>query len=101
MRRWHLGLLLLVVLEFSLPAAADGRFSTYLEGTLVRKTSDEWVLATEDYTYWIDVQRTPSWSRRHPDGRVSFWIQLKQIRKMRPNIIPLIDTPPDTAIAQK
>lgn len=94
-------MLLLANLLQPIQVHAAGEFSTFLQGTLVRKTADEWVLAAEDYTYWINVRRPPSWNRKHPDGQVSFWIQLKQIRKVRPNVLPLINVPPNTAIAQK
>ena len=62
---------------------AEARISTYLEGTLVHKSRNEWVLVTAEGTYWINVNRPPSWRRHTKDGRISFWVQTHQIKRFR------------------
>lgn len=73
--------LLLALAPFQ--AFAEARISTYLEGTLVHKSRNEWVVATAEGTYWINVKRPPSWHRRYDDGHISFWVQTKQIKRFR------------------
>lgn len=58
--------------------------STYLEGRLIKKTRRQWVLQAPEGRYWISVARTPSWQRKLSQKRVSFWVQVHQIRRFRP-----------------
>jgi hypothetical protein len=69
-------------------ALADGRMSTYLEGKITRKTTTQWVLVAADGTYWISLERPPSWRRNLSAGRISFWIPLQQITRYRPAARP-------------
>lgn len=95
-----IGLLLFLLPNIVL--AEGGRFSTYLEGTLIRKSADEWVLATDEGTYWIYIRPRPvSWKRNHAGGKISFWVPIEQIRKVRPPLLrgPVIETGRETAIA--
>lgn len=73
--------LLLALAPFQ--AFAEARISTFLEGTLVHQSRNEWVLATAEGTYWINVNRPPSWRRSLRDGRISFWVQKQQIKRFR------------------
>lgn len=61
------------------------RFSTYLEGTVVQKTTHQMVLNSEKGTYWIDIEKRPvSFTRRTGPDRIGFWVGLDQIKRFRP-----------------
>lgn len=63
---------------------AGGRISTFMEGIILEKTVDQWVVATNEGTYWIKMSRPLSWVRRNPGTRISFWVRLDQITRFRP-----------------
>jgi|GEM_PF-6611176 len=71
-----------------LPATSHARskISTFMEGTLVEKSINQWVVLTKEGTYWINLTRPPSWIRRGETGtHISFWVRTDQISRFRPS----------------
>jgi len=65
---------------------AHGRssISTYLEGNVVQRTHREMVFRSLDGgVYWISLSYPPSWVRKNASGQMSFWIPVRQIRKIQ------------------
>ena len=77
----------LIALIIWLPVKADARtkISTFMEGTLIEKTMKQWVVLTNEGTYWIKLNRPLSWIRRIEAGtKISFWVRIDQITRFRP-----------------
>lgn len=69
-----------------LPAAhAGGKMSTYLKGTVIKKSKTEWVVQTPQARYWISVKRPPSFTKKYNELETGFWVQMKDIKRIRPN----------------
>lgn len=67
-------------------AEAGTKISTFMEGTLVEKTLEQWVVTTNEGTYWIKLNRPLSWIRRSEAGtKISFWVRIDQITRFRPS----------------
>ncbi len=65
--------------------SAGTKISTFMEGTVVEKTLDQWVVMTNEGTYWIKLNRPLSWIRRSEAGtKISFWVRIDQITRFRP-----------------
>jgi Holliday junction resolvasome RuvABC DNA-binding subunit len=62
-----------------------GQMSTYLKGTIVHKTKTMWVVQTPQARYWISVKRPPSHTKKFNDIETGFWVQMKDIKRVRPN----------------
>ncbi len=66
-------------------ASAGTKISTFMEGTLIEKTLEQWVVMTNEGTYWIKLNRPLSWIRRSEAGtKISFWVRIDQITRFRP-----------------
>lgn len=68
------------------PASFAGSMSTYLQGTVIKKSPDVWVVQTTQGTYWINVHRHPSYTRKLSEIETGFWVLLKDIKRFRPNV---------------
>jgi hypothetical protein len=76
--------LIALLLWLPAPAHAGNRISTFMEGTLVEKSFDQWVIETKEGTYWIKLTRPLSWIRRQTPTKISFWVRIDQITRFRP-----------------
>jgi hypothetical protein len=74
----------LILCVFISPTAHAGRISTYIEGTIIKKSSAVWVVQTRTGTYWISVVRPPSFTRKISEIETGFWVQLRDIKRFRP-----------------
>ena len=84
---------LALLLLISLPVSgwAQSSISTYMEGSIIRTTSEHIVVISDDGLYWIDASRPLSHTRHLDGGRIGFWIQAKQIKRFR-QVVAVQDT---------
>lgn len=83
--RWLIvSLAIICSLAFSSFAHA-GQMSTYIQGTVLKKTKTYWVVQTEKGKIWINVKRHPSYTRKVNELEIGFWIQLRHLKRVRPN----------------
>lgn len=69
-----------------LQAHAGARFSTYLEGTIVQRTTHLLVVSSAQGTYWINLKRPISYTHHLSQTRIGFWVAVDQIKKFRPAV---------------
>lgn len=76
-----------ILLSFALwsPLSHAGRMSTYIQGTIIKKTRSFWVVQTSYGRYWISVKRHPSYTRKYNSIETGFWVQLRDVKRFRPN----------------
>lgn len=85
MRSPVVALVILVLLMWS-PLSHAGRMSTYIKGTVIKKSRSHWVVQTAEGTYWLTVFRPPSYTKKYNEIETGFWVQLRDIKKFRPNL---------------
>ncbi len=85
MRRFFFALILIA---FSSPAALAGEISTYLQGTIIKRTRHELVVQTARGTYWVRTsRRPPSYTRKVSEIETGFWVRLRDIKRFRPHVM--------------
>lgn len=77
--------LILAFAMWSLPAHA-GKMSTYIQGTVIKKTPAYWVVQTDNGYYWISVDRPVSYTTKISEIETGFWVQTTDIKRFRPLI---------------
>jgi len=77
-------LVILLIMMFT-PFAHAGQMSTYIQGTVVKRTKTYWVVQTDKGKVWINVKRHPSYTRRVNELEVGFWVQIRHLKRIRPN----------------
>lgn len=60
--------------------------STYIQGTVIKKSSSQWIVQTDQGTYWIKVGRQPSFTKQYSEIESGFWVQIRDIKRFRPNL---------------
>ncbi len=73
----------LVFLLWCTPSFA-GQLSTYIEGTIIKRTKSLIVVQTKKGIYWIQAHRPPSHTKKYTALQTGFWVQTRHIKRFRP-----------------
>lgn len=75
--------IILTLLLWCTPSLA-GQMSTYIEGTIIKRTKSQIIVQTKKGTYWIKAHRPPSHTKKVSALEVGFWVQTRFIKRFRP-----------------
>ncbi len=73
---------ILVLLFWCAPSSA-GQMSTYIEGTIIKRTKSLLVVQTKRGIYWIKAYRPPSHTKKYSELEIGFWVQTRHIQRFR------------------